>query len=417
MDLDPDSLEYALTKNSRFLQCYQNMTLPTTADCSSVRTALENRKGWAMKDGVAIMSGGDLRVDSASGDSFGMWEWCAVVICVKQWGYKVVPSTPRDAAMLPTLLRLYTQTAFVFLGALYQFHGRHRAAYRKESERCKGLGEFNVLNWLIHAWDLASWVWWWITFAQFAMAPNSATAPFVLGWVTPWKYYSVFAFHPYSCVFHRSSKTVKSARWLLYLLAAAQWCATCYVLHLVMPVDIMEYGTRDPYPSYDCDASRIPASPGTTTCSADRICNKTALFIDAHFVHGKEILGVGISSLLLLTVLTAIAAFPIIRGVSRIFRKETLHSTPRENVARFIDGFRGMTWFSDAALCYMSVCGIMVGGFAIGEFVARYRQPADTLFKIDWECGVVHVFLSQWRYYLDIGYRRGVRIAQMWFSS
>ncbi|KAL3462300.1 hypothetical protein BJX64DRAFT_288424 [Aspergillus heterothallicus] len=234
--------------------------------------------------------------------------------------------------MLPTLLRLYTQTAFVFPGALYQFHGRHSAAYRKDSERCKGLGEFNVLNWLIHAWDLASLVWWWITFAQFAMAPDSATAPFVLGWVTSWKYYSVFAFHPYSCVLHKSPKTVRSARWLLYLLTAAQWCATCYVLHLTMPVDIMEYGTRNPYPSYNCDAPCIPASPGITTCSADQICNKTALFMDAHFVHGKEILGVGISSLLLLAVLTAIAEFPIIHGVSRIFRKETLHSTARKNI-------------------------------------------------------------------------------------
>lgn len=181
-------------------------------------------------------------------------------------------------------------------------------------------------------------------------------------------------------------------RWAFYLLASAQWCATCYILSLIMPLGFFDYGTRDPNPSYDGDASRIPASSGSTTCTAAQVCNKTGLFIDVHFIHDTEFLGVGISALLLMASLTAVAALPVIRAISRLFTKQTYRSsTAREGARRILADFCGMAWLGDQVLRGISVVGVLVGGFTIGEFVARYRLPADTLFKIDWECGVVHV--------------------------
>ncbi|KAL2844873.1 hypothetical protein BJX68DRAFT_269408 [Aspergillus pseudodeflectus] len=367
------------------------------------------------------MSGDKLQVYDESNNSFKGVEWCTVVGCVKQWDLKLVPSIPRDAAILPTMLRLFTQTAFICIGALYQMHKRRRAANRKQPKRCKGLRNFNVLDWLVHGWDLASLVWWWMTFSQFIVAPDRATAPFVLGWVTPWKYYTLFAAHPYCCVFRKSPRTVKAFRLVFYLLAAAQWCSMCYVVYLIMPREYYNYGTRDPYPSYDCDASRIAESPGMTTCSADQICNITNLFVDARFTHGTPLLDPGMSSMLLLGVLTAGAVLPVLRPVREVIIREIIKETQpsawREKEKRILSRFQGMTLLIDGFMAATTFFGCMVGVFTVREVVTMYGHQADTMFAIDWECQAVHVFLSPWRYYLDIGYQRGLRIAQMWFNS
>lgn len=66
---DPDSLEYALTENSRSLECYQNGTLPATADCSILKTTLQAFDYRTRKHGIFIMARTQLRGDSGNSSS------------------------------------------------------------------------------------------------------------------------------------------------------------------------------------------------------------------------------------------------------------------------------------------------------------------------------------------------------------
>ncbi|KAL2813916.1 hypothetical protein BDW59DRAFT_167352 [Aspergillus cavernicola] len=64
-----------------------------------------------------------------------------------------------------------------------------------------------------------------------------------------------------------------------------------YIIQLTMPFGSTDYGSRNPNPSYDCDASRILDGPGTTACSADQIWCKNWLYVDIQFYHGLSRLG------------------------------------------------------------------------------------------------------------------------------
>ncbi|KAL3451855.1 hypothetical protein BJX65DRAFT_303575 [Aspergillus insuetus] len=99
-------------------------------------------------------------------------------MCLERWNLKVIPPIPRDSAFRPTLLRLWTRTALLYLGAVYQFSLWHHAAYCPQPNRCKGTRELKPLTWIIHAYDLVSWAWWWTTFAIFSAAPDRAGLPF-----------------------------------------------------------------------------------------------------------------------------------------------------------------------------------------------------------------------------------------------
>ncbi|KAL3484502.1 hypothetical protein BJX62DRAFT_243885 [Aspergillus germanicus] len=391
--LPADSLEYALYKNTRFPECYQNLTITAETTCADVEVAL---RANIVQDGITIMTEPQLQV---------------------------IPSIPRDSAFRPTLLRLWTQTAVLYLGALYQFSLRLHAAYRSQSSRCKGLRKLNPLTWLIHAYDLVSWAWWWITFAIFAAAPDRASLPFVLGWMTPWKYHGLIKYHPYSCIFHRHPQRVKVARWALYLLTIGQWGATIYTLTQTLlsrsHPTISGYGMRAPNPSYDCDRARVLSGPGTTSCSANQLCNnRTSLYVDAPFGGTTSIANACVITVM--SALSALAGMPLLTSVSQIFvdrPHNPFRASRRELARRLREGFNFFDLGTDTWFAITSVLIIIIGGLAFGETINVYREPADAAFNVDWMCHAVHVSLSQWRFYLDVEAGRPLRLAQMWFGA
>ncbi|KAL5045578.1 hypothetical protein BDW71DRAFT_208120 [Aspergillus fruticulosus] len=405
--LDPDSLEFALYKNSRFYECYEKTNFPVNLNCTAVQAALNTTAGDY--HGVGHISTNQiLRGDNADGTG----DWCDVISCIND--YKVIPSTPRDSAIWPTLLTVWTQAAFFFIGSLYQFEKRHRALYKAESKRCKALRELNPLDWFFHAHDLASTVWWWVTFAQLAAAPDRASAPFLIGWVIPWKYGGLLAYHPYSC--GQDLRKIKIARWTLYILALAQWCAMFYVIHVNFHMTFdtnVGYGYRGPSPSYDCVAEHVLAGPGTTTCSADQLCAFNWLYVDTGFTYTTDNnnfnIGIGVLDL----GLTIAAAVPLLMlPISLCF------SSSKDRSIR--QALEDSHWANRGPVLALAVCsfyGIIVGAMLVAELVKRYGAAADAVVTVYWECRAVHVALSGYRYYLDMQIERGLRIAKMWFNS
>lgn len=75
--------------------------------------------------------------------------------------------------------------------------------------------------------------------------------------------------------------------------------------------------------------------------------------------------------------------------------------------------FSSLTGFSFTVTIF-----IFLGAILTDDIVKQGAAGREGPFTVLWECDAVHVFLSPWRYYLDVDeYQRGVRVAQMWFSG
>ncbi|KAJ5652799.1 hypothetical protein N7507_010225 [Penicillium longicatenatum] len=408
-----DSPEYTLYKNTRFKECY-DISASATTNCSAIRVTLNDTSIPGFQEHNVGYLGSDKLFDNQKGSDI-TWDWCEVISCFED--YKVIPSTARDSAIWPTLLTSWGAVATFILGSLFQFGLLQKALYSSKKKPCKGIGEVGWFSWLLVLFDLGSFVWWWVGFGKLAAAPASAATPFITGWVIPWKYASSLNYHPYSCAFRKNPRGQKIARGILYGLAALQWIASLYIWHVNFPPGISSrWGLRAPNPSYDCVTSQIDASPGASTCSAEQICSRNWLFIDPGYEptyqHQGPILAIGI----VFIVLTLVALFPVLMAVFSIFMnlvtgEKDISMSPR-NTLRWAD-------IGPAAfVSFTAIFEIIVGCILVDDFVKRLRVISpNAAVTFDWECQVIHVALSPWRYYIDVDYDKGLRLVKMWFNS
>lgn len=403
----PDSPGYALYKNTRFEECYSTPT--STTDCAAIRVAL-NASVTDDITGFRDNNVGFLRSDLVhNNDSNLIADWCEAISCFDE--YKVVPSSPRDLAFLPTVLTSWAASAGFLVGSLVQLWLQQKALYSPENKPCKGLRDIHWYSWPFIIADLCSFVWWWISFGKLVAAPESAATPFVVGWVIPWKYAGLFRFHPFSCAFGKNRRGQLVTRWIFYTLAVIQYIASCYVAHVNFPIDLLGntvWGQRAPHPSYDCVQSQIDAAPGASTCSATEICSRNWLFVDPMYQftgdHQYSIFAVWfIFSMLTFAILT-----PVFVMTVGLFERG--NSSPL-NYLRW--GDPGPI----AILSFLSFCEIVVGGLLIEDIVDRLSLRPYASVTLDWECQAIHVGMSSWRYYIDVHYGQGWRIAKMWFNS
>lgn len=68
-------------------------------------------------------------------------------------------------------------------------------------------------------------------------------------------------------------------------------------------------------------------------------------------------------------------------------------------------------------LSMTSIFEIVVGSMLVVEMVKKLDIKPDAAVNFNWKCQAVHVALSPWRFYLDVKYEQGLRIAKMWFNS
>ncbi|CAG8225546.1 unnamed protein product [Penicillium salamii] len=406
----PDSPEYALYKNTRFEECYS--TRASTANCAAILVALK-RTGINKITGFGDNNLGYLGSNTVFDEgSRSISDWCEAMSCFND--YKVIPSTIRDSAIWPNLLTSWTASAGFVLGSLVQLCLQQKALYSKRNmyEPCKGLGDVHWYSWPFIVIDLCSFIWWWILFGKLVAAPESAATPFIVGWVIPWKYAGQFRYHPFSCAFRKNRRGQMVIRWTFYILAAIQWIASLYVIHVNFPSGLStSWGLRAPNPSYDCVQSQIEAAPGASTCSATQICSRNWLFVDPGFEpayqHSNSIIAIGIMFL----ALTLTALSPLAMMAFACFQREKSPGLSPRSMLRWSDPG------PIAILSILSLFEIIVGCILVDDIVKRLGVTPDAAVIFDWECQAIHVALSPWRYYIDVHYEQGWRIAKMWFNS
>ena len=122
-----------------------------------------------------------------------VYDWCEAVSCLDH-SFNVVPSTPRNSAFAVTFLSIWCATAITLITTLWDFGQRSGDRLlqwrktKKADEACRALGEVAWYDWVLHAYSLCSFVWWWVSFAHFVASPAYTAPPGSIGWVVPWKY-------------------------------------------------------------------------------------------------------------------------------------------------------------------------------------------------------------------------------------
>ncbi|CAG8072473.1 unnamed protein product [Penicillium salamii] len=155
-DIDLNSLEYALYKNTMFKDCYNTPVSHKTYDCLAIKASFHTRTGNNNSSipSVVFPRGnitGYIKRGPVSLNDTGhpLYSWCEVMSCFSD--FKVIPSTPRPSAFWPTSLGVINQATIILFFALWQFKSIQAALYTISP--CKGI-EWD--DWLIMVWNLGS---------------------------------------------------------------------------------------------------------------------------------------------------------------------------------------------------------------------------------------------------------------------
>jgi hypothetical protein len=291
----------------------------------------------------------------------------------------------------------------VFLTALWQLKKLQTALYSDQREPCKKI-EWDL--WVIQAWDLVSVIWWWIDLGRYLNNPAEFPAPWMLSWVSLWKYGYLINFHPYNCVLQYTPTRAWVAKWTLYTLPFVQWIISVYIWEA-------SADKVSKYPAYECLTSQIPTAPGTSTCSVDRICSRELLFHAYDFAFW-DIQFTPNTGVFVLFIALSIGYFGRVWCLNAFslaesgFHLESFKEAKKE-MYKYDFGYAGFIGLS-------SFMSIIFGALTTAGAIMAFRNGRETAVAVDWTCKTVHVSLSPWRYYLDVQYQLPVRAVKMWFS-
>ena len=418
VQFEPDNPEFVLYKNSRFKECYD--LTPDPGNCSSIFSGLSTH-ARNVPEGFGYLSNVQGWKPESSSDRAThppIYDWCQIVSCFN--GFKIVPSTPRPSATLLSDIVCWWSVMMTSASALVHTGKQYRTAFRKEGTPCRGRKDLSVLDYIFFVYDICGPIfWWWVSFVMFAVNPAMSTTIAITAWVTSWKLGSVLKFHPYSCALPGGPRIKRILPWILNAVALLQWIAGIYVISVYLG-DLSGNGST--LQSYDCLASQIPDAPGSTSCSAQDLCSKTPLFRtgarfmyeDTFYVQGRYNLMAYFWIWTLMALMPFIFLFiawcgkVITRSSAEVWRKD----------AKF-------TWrsFNRGPSLYLGIASIISLAYGVGYGVHLIQTWDSTRdregpFTFHAGCNALHVPLSPWRDYLDLGaYERAFRIAKMVFNA
>jgi hypothetical protein len=152
-------------------------------------------------------------------------------------------------------------------------------------------------------------------------------------------------------------------------------------------------------------------SPGTSTCSPEQICSRNWRFVDPGFQPDYQLDNSFIAALTLFVSLTIVSLVPVFMAILPcIYRAKSPQLSPLKVLQSADIG-------PVAVLSMISIFEIIVCRILVAEVVRRMDIKSDAAVNFDWECQAIHVALSPWRFYLDVKYDKGLRIAKIWFNS
>jgi hypothetical protein len=426
LNLDPRSADFALYKNSRFRECHAREPPSDATSCPDVWAQLDKTEwpvidthGMRIIDRPTIFSENRTRTQTPNGSPL-TYDWCEAVSCLDS-SFKVVPSTPRDSVLGATPLTAWTSITITLFINFWDFRRRLWPSPNKPKQACRALGEVPWYDWVLHAYSVCSFVWWWVSFARFAAAPAHTVAPGPIGWLVPWRNSNLLRYHPYACAAaaareRRGKKPLSLARifaWLAFL----HWIATIYVLYLQGP-KITRSGLG--YQSYDCVSTFTAAesaAPGVSTCSAGELCANPWFLADPGFRSGVVDYGfAALTSFICFSIGAILACGIFLNRLEIPFKAMTDRPVSADKAKKIReDATVDTTMFlAMSSAVVIGGCGII---FTISVVLTNSQRQEGTV-TIFPACNAVHVGVSPWRFYLDVDQNQKVlRLVKMWFNS
>ncbi|EXL65075.1 hypothetical protein FOPG_18686 [Fusarium oxysporum f. sp. conglutinans race 2 54008] len=418
--LDPTSLDFALYKNTRFKECQTTTPPPDAATCQDVRANLLDLSSANYREftdqGVSVVIQpyvvSQNRTKTPGSHRPITYDWCQAVSCLGD-SFKVIPSTLRGSAFADTPLTVWCSVAITLFTILWDFRQR-KVANSKTKWACKGLREVAWYDWIFHAYDLCSAVWWWVSFARFITNPAYNTAPTSIGWVVPWKYAILIYHHPYSCALTTKHR-YRGLSWMLNTLAFLQWIATIYVLHVMWP-SITK--SRTPFQAYDCASSYMDEAPGVSPCPTQELCSKSWLLTHPGFIYRHEVLGSGMYVLIFFVIFTLAAIFTFGMVLIALSFKGFSNNKPL-STALIKEAWRESKVSPTVSLAVAAWSGgIIFGSMFTADLIRWNNHGQEAPLTFYPACNAVHIALSSWKFYLDVdAYQRVFRIVKMWFNA
>ncbi|KAL3474791.1 hypothetical protein BJX99DRAFT_230983 [Aspergillus californicus] len=393
--------DFAFYKNTRFEECAATVT--NAVNC----TALQEYTNYDGLDYHYIRGTG---LSLGNGSSMA---WCDMVSCFN--GFKVIPSSVNNRAMSTTPLSGCWLAVVTAMGALWSFRSSCPLFHSKKAKAkkpCRGIRELGIIDWGFLIWDVCGPLFWWWTSFFLSLArsePNPTLSR--IAWTVSWKYAHLIQYHPYWCSLSRVRNLRRALPWAFGALAILQWGATFYLVY-------REWTSSFVDASYNCLATNIPTGPGTSPCTAQQLCSKTWLFASTYFAVPSD-WGVRFPCALFGTSTYVLIVSPIVLALVKLIKLVQKRQRLRHPYfERSMKDYYHM-WSPTVLLAFFGIGIVAAGSYitAAGIGLRWNRNRADAFVAVDYACRAVHVGVSPWRFYLDVGaYARPLRVAMLWFG-
>ncbi|KAF6818679.1 hypothetical protein CPLU01_13256 [Colletotrichum plurivorum] len=384
---EPEDSSFPFFKNSGFADCAARPA--DAANCSVIMEIISHGgpdKAYLDKGYTPIATQGR----SKQGTHY---DWCQAASCFN--GYAVLPTTPQDSVVGLTTFELWGNINTAAIMTIWALINQYRA-YKKHPQHCSGIG---FSDWAQLLLSLAMVVWWWVEYVQFAIDPVLNASNSIDEWITTWQLAVNIHYHPFSCALKRRHGLKRALKIALTLLALAQWCATIQVLTAGW-THILDQGSFTQ--SYDCVQDLISNTTSVPGCSAQELCSDSMLLSNPYFSWDFMERQVMLGALGCFVLLTATALSPLLCILSGK-KEKVLERDIRPILGPAFTGF----------------FAAVVSGMALAVLIQLNNHMARAgPLVVKEACRTVHVGLSPWRYYLDVGsdYAKAIRIIKIWFN-
>lgn len=459
-----DGPNFSLYKNTMLEQC--SRSLPSTKiNCTMIFwTRVSNHNltdpyRWVESSEIDSPRRNEFGVQdkygSATDDGATLYGWCDLMSCLKD--YKIIPSQPR-----PHSFGLYGYNRFQVWGwlcvsaatgiwfvrnALISIHRPQESSesilirryVREHPEEvssstsriielqmaegtCSGVGKTDWLFWIVDAGTSGLWL-----YSYFKTIGNrfDITLANTLAWVTPWRVTIGLFNHPFACHHPHSNRSnhqsqTRFARIITSVMAVIAVVSWILCVHLLL---VGANVRRTKYPVYQCLESEILQAPGATVCSPQILCSKEKqwLFanrgwdinIDNGVGLGKKAADARYSGVFFFSSVAAWAALGF-WVLNQVYFKGKWYRWD-------VKWRRVLNGTVVASLVYLLILSILEGTYILTEVFAYNKgseTPRQAVVAFDVNCTAAHVYMSDWRYYLDIdGFDRPTRIARTLLNS
>ncbi|KAK4497103.1 hypothetical protein PRZ48_011553 [Zasmidium cellare] len=349
--------------------------------------------------------------------------WCDIVSCLSD--YKINPSTPYDAAFGYTALLAWCNINTVLLVNIWFWKKYYFNDDIHKEGCCEG---FSLLDWVLHKYQLASFVFWWYYFVRFVHDPAKAGPLKLLTWLTTWNWAFSTQFHPVSCWLSSRRRSKNLVIGALCLLTFIHFLATIYIFANYGPQEHFDCtGLR---PRYKCLEAQLRPAPGTSVCSAQELCGKEWLLSDPGFAPSERfkptpaalMLGEGVLVLYMMVVsFAAILSFsPLYVLAYSYFAYVVIEDSQGSFTALFKHNWEKAKLPSTTALIAVMWLGTVITAIvmAVGLNGTWDIWDREAPVAYDIQCRALHIAMSPWRLYFDVnGYGRTMRIVSMLFNA